>query len=77
MSTSLPRRALMLLLVEGLPLAGFLAAVIYALEHGVTRLDGLLFGGALIWLLEKAGLAWDVHRATPEAVAARALRAEP
>ena len=42
--------------------------------HGLRRLERLLDpSAAVIWSLEKAGLAWDVVRVTPERIAAKAL----
>jgi stearoyl-CoA desaturase (delta-9 desaturase) len=42
--------------------------------HGLRRLERLLDpSAAVIWTLEKAGLAWDVVRVAPERIAAKAL----
>jgi stearoyl-CoA desaturase (delta-9 desaturase) len=41
--------------------------------HGLSRLERTLDpSAAVIWLLERAGLAWDVVRISPERQAARA-----
>jgi len=42
--------------------------------HGLRRLERVLDpSAAVIWALEKAGLAWDVVRVAPERIAAKAL----
>jgi stearoyl-CoA desaturase (delta-9 desaturase) len=42
--------------------------------HGLRRLERALDpSAAVIWALEKAGLAWDVVRVAPERMAAKAL----